>query len=511
MPRGSLRRAAAALVGALLAVAGLTAAPAAHAGVLTTLPPDPATMSPAVGDRFGDAPDAGSMRGTPLAQPIAGVATTASGKGYWLVARDGGIFSFGDAGFHGSTGGMRLNQPIVGIAPTPSGNGYWFVAADGGIFSFGDAVFRGSTGALHLNRPIVGMAATPSGRGYWLVASDGGIFSFGDAVFHGSTGAMRLQQPIVGMASTPSGRGYWLVAGDGGVFSFGDAGFLGSAAGRIGRAVGIARAAGGTGYWIAGATGTALGFGGAQTFGAGSTSSSVVGIAGTPSGLGYVLAAADGDVLTKVGGVAASGTSFAFMRQSKDGGPDRYNPCAPVRFAINPANAPAGAVDEVKDAFARLGAVTGIHFVDAGPTTEQHVAFGHRKSSNPALYGPGWAPILISWASDAVEPMLAGNVLGYGGSSSYWAGSSDEAYVTGEVIFDTDLTGLRPGFGPGLTRGNLALHELGHVVGLDHVQDRGQVMYPSISPSSPDGYAGGDLAGLTQLGAGAGCLTVANP
>jgi hypothetical protein len=38
------------------------------------------------------------------------------GKGYWLVASDGGIFSFGDASFYGSTGGMTLNKPIVGIA-----------------------------------------------------------------------------------------------------------------------------------------------------------------------------------------------------------------------------------------------------------------------------------------------------------------------------------------------------------------------------------------------------------
>ena len=145
-------------MGALLAAPVLAAVPLAADGILTTAPADGATMSAAVGDSFGDAPDAGSMRGTPLSQPIAGVATTATGKGYWLVARDGGIFSFGDAVFHGSTGAMRLNQPIVGIAPTPSGNGYWFVAADGGIFSFGDAVFRGSTGAIHLNRPIVGMA-----------------------------------------------------------------------------------------------------------------------------------------------------------------------------------------------------------------------------------------------------------------------------------------------------------------------------------------------------------------
>jgi hypothetical protein len=72
------------------------------------------------------------------------------------------------------------------MAATPDGKGYWLVASDGGIFREGDAVFYGSTGSLHLNKPIVGMAATPDGKGYWLVASDGGIFRGGDAVFYGS-------------------------------------------------------------------------------------------------------------------------------------------------------------------------------------------------------------------------------------------------------------------------------------------------------------------------------------
>ena len=36
--------------------------------------------------------------------------------GYWMVGRDGGIFSFGAAGFHGSTGNLKLNSPIVGMA-----------------------------------------------------------------------------------------------------------------------------------------------------------------------------------------------------------------------------------------------------------------------------------------------------------------------------------------------------------------------------------------------------------
>ena len=51
-----------------------------------------------------------------------------------------------------------LNRPIFGMAAAPNGKGYWLVAADGGIFNFGDAGFFGSAGSLPLNRPVVGMA-----------------------------------------------------------------------------------------------------------------------------------------------------------------------------------------------------------------------------------------------------------------------------------------------------------------------------------------------------------------
>jgi hypothetical protein len=45
-----------------------------------------------------------------------GVAATPDGGGYWEVAAGGGVFSFGDANFFGSMGGTPLNQPVVGVA-----------------------------------------------------------------------------------------------------------------------------------------------------------------------------------------------------------------------------------------------------------------------------------------------------------------------------------------------------------------------------------------------------------
>jgi uncharacterized protein YkwD len=281
------RRARIATVGALIAVLlgvfAVMSAPAAPAGV-------------------SGANYLGSVALSPIRRPITGMTSTPTGRGYWLVADDGGVFSFGDAHFYGSTGGIHLNKPIVDIASTRDGRGYWLVASDGGVFSFGDASFYGSTGGIHLNRPIVGIAATPSGRGYWLVASDGGIFSFGDASFYGSTGGLRLNEPVVAIAATTDGRGYWLAASDGGIFNFGDAYYYGSTGHqRLGSPViGIDRPASGHGYWLVAQNGDVYAFGQATHLASATTSRMLSPAAATaPSaGGGYWLGTQDGGVYT---------------------------------------------------------------------------------------------------------------------------------------------------------------------------------------------------------------------
>jgi hypothetical protein len=134
-----------------------------------------------------------------------------------------------------------LNSPVLGLTPTPSGKGYWLFARDGGIFSFGDAKFFGSTGGIRLNRPIVGMAARPQGDGYWMVAADGGLFTFGRAPYLGSGASPPRSSPCVAMGASTSGNGYALLLANGAVLPYGDVPYLGSAAGRMyGSAVGMA-------------------------------------------------------------------------------------------------------------------------------------------------------------------------------------------------------------------------------------------------------------------------------
>ena len=112
--------------------------------------------------------------------------------------------------FHGSTGNIRLNQPIVGGIATASGRGYWFVARDGGVFSFGDARFHGSIGGANTGLTIVGMAPAPNSNGYLLLASNGRVFSFGSAKNYGSAVNSCSGAPAVAIATSRHARGYWI-------------------------------------------------------------------------------------------------------------------------------------------------------------------------------------------------------------------------------------------------------------------------------------------------------------
>ena len=75
-------------------------------------------------------------------------------------------------------------------------------------------------------------------------------------------------------------------------------------------------------------------------------------------------------------------------------------------------------------------------------------------------------------------------------------------YLTGTVWLDgPDLTDIasRP---DGAAEARAVIqHELGHLVGLDHVDDPTQIMNPTDNPDVTD-FAAGDLHGLAELGRG---------
>ena len=235
-----------------VAAAGSNPNPVLHpaAGPPATAPPDSPSTTPRPGGSVGSAAGGYWMVGrdgavysfgtspalgnAPVAPATAvDLEPTRSGRGYWVVDDTGRVFVFGDAGWRGNVDRRRLaaGERVTSLSATPSGGGYWIFTTRGRVLAFGDAPFLGDVHTKPLNGPVLDSIPTPSGAGYYLVAADGGIFAFGDARFAGSMGGRRLNAPVESLVPDPDGAGYWLVAADGGIFAF-DAGFHGSMGGR---------------------------------------------------------------------------------------------------------------------------------------------------------------------------------------------------------------------------------------------------------------------------------------
>jgi hypothetical protein len=109
---------------------------------------------------FRDAPYVGSLPG--LGQHVSNVVGIMSSgtSDYALTTSTATVTNFGTANTYPPSGPLALNSPVSSITPMFAGNGYWLIAKDGGVFAYGGAPYEGSLPELGIHgADIVGSAA----------------------------------------------------------------------------------------------------------------------------------------------------------------------------------------------------------------------------------------------------------------------------------------------------------------------------------------------------------------
>jgi hypothetical protein len=182
--------------------------------------------------------------------------------------------------------------------------------------------------------------------------------------------------------------------------------------------------------------------------------------------------------------------------------PIRWNPCRAVhyRIALN-GLVPPSEVRPVQIAFQAAGkALGGVRFIDEGLTSVTPTTVEDS--------GRAGVDIVFAFALPGSGPdrsaLLTGWEAGRGGFAAAGTAGPDGRVVEhpthGSVVIDAGKWQMMDR----QQRSILYLHEIGHVVGLDHPLDSHQIM-SSGAYDLPPHYQKGDLEGLALLGRQAGC------
>jgi len=189
-----------------------------------------------------------------------------------------------------------------------------------------------------------------------------------------------------------------------------------------------------------------------------------------------------------VDGLSGGDESYAFVDE-RNGLPTGWDACEPIHYVVNPDGAPDGWETIVDDAVAEVEEASGFD-LDADGTSDDSSADRRRADIRRGL------PVLIDWALPDEVATLRGDTVGIGGSSAVTS-NGETRFVTGVVVLDEQEYDQMQRTGQDRAATLILAHELGHVLGLDHVDDPKQLMNPSYVGQR--GFGDGDRAGFKVL------------
>ena len=189
--------------------------------------------------------------------------------------------------------------------------------------------------------------------------------------------------------------------------------------------------------------------------------------------------------------------SYTFVKTQDRGSrrPVAWDPCKPIEFFVNTTREPRRAAGLIDEALAEVTAASGLEFRSLGFTNV-------RPWRREQELRPHHEPVVFDWATPREFPELSGRTAGLAWSRWDRDEKAQELhYVTGLMVLDAPLfRRLLEAPGGRAEARAIVMHELGHLVGLLHVDDPGELMHGGDLTRLD--FGPGDRQGLAALGAG---------
>lgn len=210
---------------------------------------------------------------------------------------------------------------------------------------------------------------------------------------------------------------------------------------------------------------------------------------------------------------AAQSYTFLYGHESNPQYAARWNRCSTIKWGVDGAlltsigvNVPAE-IARLKTVFQEATTTSGYRFKYKGQITRKAtLTGGHIKSS--AYSRAGGLDIVITYGSASsagayTYPTFSGGVWGVGGTRARYARIRGGNHIglraqKGSLVLRADAVKQSVQNGQTDLVRALYLHELGHALGLGHVDNSDEIMYPSLTGEFSD-YQAGDAAGLRAL------------
>jgi len=203
-------------------------------------------------------------------------------------------------------------------------------------------------------------------------------------------------------------------------------------------------------------------------------------------------------------GAKSASKSYAFLEfQPFSQIPIRWDPCQKISWKLLANKSGRSQLANIDRAFRRIGQASGLTFRYSGGFKDYYAdgdSFNHEITF--ISFPEEERSVLVKFVSPKnMDGLVNEHLVGQGGVHTL-LGDTDKYPVNGLIVLSTDLLTK-----PANYRQAVYMHEIAHVVGLAHVNDKRSLMFGgSTGWKFNSNFTRGDLTGLRLLGRSQGCL-----